>query len=251
MTYFWEQKIDEEFIKMEDLEDFICPNCHKGRLQNKENIFSDATDEDTILSSILFDESYLRWSFCGIVKCNNNKCDKTTTIAGVWKKFPEKSWDFDETNEPREINIFTKKYKIKYIDPAIILIKIPPSTPELLTEIIVSSFELFWIDQNACWNKVRVLIEKLLDLKRVKKGKTLHARIQLHLNTNELKQNRTKLEAIKWIWNDGSHENNLSRKDLQDVYEILEDVLTELFDSEKKKIAVKVRKIIKKRWKIN
>ena len=55
-----------------------------------------------------------------------------------------------------------------------------------------------------------------------------------------------KLLAIKWIGNEGSHpEKSLTKNDVIDLYEILEHVLSELFENKSKTILAKAKKINK------
>jgi hypothetical protein len=53
--------------------------------------------------------------------------------------------------------------------------------------------------------------------------------------------------ALKWIGNDGSHDENLNKNDLKDAYQILEKILIKVFNESEKKIQQKVKKINKKK----
>ena len=99
-------------------------------------------------------------------------------------------------------------------------------------------------------------LEKLLDHLKVKKTKTkngkrkrltLHARIEEYELRN--KEVADQLLAIKWIGNEGSHDDGLSRLDLVETYQLYEYALKELFGDEKKKLDKIKKGILKKKGK--
>lgn len=241
-------------MSLEQLEDLLCPNCLKWKLQHKSKNWIEEDDFYAYGTSQIFeDESLQQWKFCWMLKCNNKKCMLSTLLAGEWKVKEEiKEFLDDESGEhvlwSRLFNIFN----IKYSHPSIHLIKIPESTPKLLTEIILESFTLFWIDTSSCWNKIRCVVERILDFNKVKKITkdrkkiTLHCRIRDHLPP-KLQKIWEKLLALKWIGNEGSHSDKISRENLEDAYKILEHILIKLFDTEEEEISIKVNKINKKK----
>lgn len=84
----------------------------------------------------------------------------------------------------------------------------------------------------------------------VSKGKRLF--INLHSRIELLTKPYSKLKelffAIKWLGNAGSHSTNeITIDDCLDAYEIMEEVLRELYDSKEKNIKQLARKINKKK----
>ena len=121
-------------------------------------------------------------------------------------------------------------------------------------KIIDESFQLFWVDEASCGNKIRSSIEKLLDLQKITKtiknnrGKrqmlNLHERI-LKFKTKE-PDIANYLLALKWIGNQGSHINTvLTKIELVDAYKILEVSLVDLYDKTRLEVNRLTRKINK------
>lgn len=93
---------------------------------------------------------------------------------------------------------------------------------------LVKSFNHFWYDLDACANKIRQVIELIVDEKKGK-GPTLHAKI-LSLKSELGDSLVKKLLAIKCIGNDGSHTDRLfERVELLDTYCILVDIFDQLW----------------------
>jgi len=95
------------------------------------------------------------------------------------------------------------------------------------------SFPLFWIDLEACANKVRTSVEYLLDHEQLSverwPGAKLHQRIEkLEADQPDL---FARFMAIKELGNVGSHElGRLRVRDLVDAYQIVDNVIYEVFE---------------------
>ena len=208
------------------------------------------------------DHSGLTCKFVAISRCNNPDCKEITTIVGKTKSVLETrrkeyypGWSPDYFDEPPDPEPdYTMVYEIDYTDPAIKLLIFPEEIHKEVGELIEDSFRLFWVDEASCGNKIRIVIEKLLNFQKVNKtvktknGKrvklSLHKRIVLFKDKNPRVANY--LLALKWLGNQASHGGKkLKRKDLMDAYKILELSLQELYytkRSEVEKIAKKINK---------
>ena len=81
-------------------------------------------------------------------------------------------------------------------------------------------------------------------------NKKKRVKINLHNRIDKLAKQHSELKelllAIKWIGNEGSHpEKSLTKNNVIDLYEILEHVLSELFENKSKSILAKAKKINK------
>jgi hypothetical protein len=117
--------------------------------------------------------------------------------------------------------------------------------PNDVRDKLEQSFRLFWCDLEACSNRIRTSIEKLLDylegnrtaLSVTEKGDplTLHARIERYGKTD--KPLSEHLMAVKCLGNAGSHSDPIKRDDILDAYEMMDYVLREMFDPPAKRIS--------------
>jgi hypothetical protein len=137
-------------------------------------------------------------------------------------------------------------YEPLMFEPPLRIINIPSGVPSDVNEQILQSFRLFWCDPDAASNRIRIAIESLLDFRGVKRTSInknrkrvklkLHARIELFGQMGEpLSAN---LMAVKWLGNAGSHSSTtVTRDDVFDAYEIMEFVLSEMYDPARKRVA--------------
>ncbi|QRR00803.1 DUF4145 domain-containing protein [Dyadobacter sandarakinus] len=112
------------------------------------------------------------------------------------------------------------------------------------------------MDTASCANKVRVVVEKMMDDLKIKKTYTssrsrksysLHQRIEFF--KTKYPQFADSVMAIKWIGNSGSHNNDpINKNDILDAFEILNYVLADLYETHKKRIH-RLTKTINKRKK--
>lgn len=257
--------IKEEFwnkdLKLFEIPKFQCPNCEIGLLIPKEEKLINAfTKKSKDYYDVIGDAECYEGFFMAISLCNNPECEEIITIAGETKILevgmetinPEPFEDYDEPHP-----IYKTSYTITYINPAIKFIKFPKNTPKEIIAIIEESFKLFWVDEDSCANKIRNSIEKLLDLQKVRKSiinrKQKRQLLTLHGRIEEFKKKKPEiieyLFAIKWIGNQGSHNEKfkLSRKELIDAYRILELIIIDLYDKSRNELDKLTKKINKEK----
>jgi len=226
-------------------------------ISDKSQIIEKATKSSSELFNITMNEKDYLGYFTSISKCNNPECGEIITITGETKlRYAGKREDFIERGEDFEFQGNILSYIVKYTNPAIRLFKVPKSTPEELLEIINRSFELFWVDEDSCGNKIRSSIEKLLDFQKINKTtinkKGRRQKLNLHQRIKKFEGKEPEivkyLLALKWIGNQGSHSSSkLSRKELIDAYEILEVSLLKLYDNRGRIVKKLVDKINKEK----
>lgn len=230
----------------------ICPRCKKGLM--KENEEKSHNLKDIKIAEPHFALEYnmhessekLRSS---LYECEQSDCDGELVLI------EEEKGELNPKNQPFyvfEYEPYIYKRTIKYMNPSVDIIEIPNQLDEKMSEILRSSFILFWIDEDSCGNKIRSAIEKLLDIQKVnkttinKKGK--RQKLNLHQRIEKFKDKKAEIAkyllALKWIGNQGSHNGKykLTKSELIDAYEILELSLADLYD----KTRVNVDKLTKK-----
>ena len=233
---------------------WICPTCNKGYIIFKENLVnikaSYATNEayqEGFYEPVSFSEL-----FSGILICSNDKCKEVVTIIG------ETSHDFNivyhNSNEPPE-QILIPIFKPKCIFPPLHIFHLSKKIPKDIKKVIIESFGLYWVDMSSCANKIRTVLEFILNDQNVKKISRHNNKITvLKLHPRLLEFEKTKSEiakafmAIKWIGNYGSHTGELTQDDLLDGLDILKYCLAKLYDDHSEHIT-KLTTTINKRKK--
>lgn len=116
-----------------------------------------------------------------------------------------------ETDDPGDRQLYAVLFP-QFISPSPHLFQIPTATPALIVDLIRSAFVLSWGDYEACINRVRTCMERLLDSIKIRrfsinKGKrnrlTLHDRILSA--QNKVPSAKPFLMAAKHLGNPGSH----------------------------------------------
>ncbi|WP_207514993.1 DUF4145 domain-containing protein [Longitalea luteola] len=230
-----------------------CPSCNKGTLiGDKKDIKSyEAISSQKLHREEDWDPEQIWGQFTGNLKCD--VCEETVVIAG--KMAVEAEHVYDEQYEG---------YNFEYIEilqpnifvPTLNIFELHKDVPEEVCNAIKESFKLFWIDSSSCANKIRTVVELIMDEQKVpktykdrgkRKGYSLHKRIELFKAAKS--EEADLLMAIKWIGNSGSHVNDeLKKDDTLDAYEILDLVTTRLYEKDSHRIKA-LSKTINKRKK--
>jgi uncharacterized protein DUF4145 len=161
----------------------------------------------------------------------------------------------DEDHEGNPIEDYMDFFRPNYFCPSLKLFSIPNGTPEDVIEEIQQSFELFFCNPSSSLNHIRIALEYLLThmgvnrykmVRNRRKSIVLHERIRLI--PEKFKEIKDHCLAIKWSGNAGSHSGEeITKDDVMDAYEIMDEVLREIFNSKKKEIIKLVKQINKKK----
>lgn len=230
----------------------VCPTCNEGHLQ----IWSDSyksrksaktqKDEDKPNFHIFEAVSVS----AGIFHCDNRTCGEYVACCGELIMDAES----DDDGYTRHIPTFVPLY----FHPPLSIIQNTSVYPNNIQKSLKDSFSLFFADLESCANKIRIVLEILLNNERVNRTAivkhkrvwlSLHRRILLYESTNP--EIARKLLAIKWIGNAGSHSGSIRKDDILDAYIILENVLNSIYSESEKDIAKTVRLIIKSKGPIS
>lgn len=250
---FWLRSFQEG-----NLSNWPCPNCHSGILKPVNKSFhyweSSASHEAGksyfIASQVKFDDTailgmeFAKYRYSILLKCST--CNECVSSCGSGEAIEDY---YPDSHDTVLLNYFTPEY----FYPALNIFYIHSKCPRAVKEQIVSSFKLFFADPPAAANYVRKAVDAILTNKKIKRYITnknkrrvslsLHDRIVAFEKINfDVAQ---KLFAIKWLGNEGSHAEKITKNDVLDAYEILELIIDDLYVGYKKSIERKILKINK------
>jgi hypothetical protein len=229
-----------------------CPVCTKGTLAlvPKSLIF-----KETVQSKREHDEDYwsrdlVNYVFTAWLKCGHPYCGQEVSVSGIGGV---EQWQvLDEDSEPE---IMHSNYFVpRFLSPMPNIFDLPKKCPDEVKIHLRAGFKLFFSDQSAAANRIRVALENLLDHLNVPRRRknqnskfsnlSLHERIEIFIR--EEPSLGGQLMALKWLGNTASHEADVSRDDLLDAFEILEHILDELIGQRSARVAELARKLTKK-----
>ena len=196
---------------------------------------------------------WISGSFGGTLKCNNVKCGESVLIMGIMSV--EDDVEYDEETGMGNLTFSEELFPVAFI-PTINIFTIHLDAPGPIKAAVLEAFKVYWIDIASCGNKIRIVVESIMDDQKILKtyinggkrtGYSLHKRIELFKSTKP--EEADLLMAIKWIGNSSSHTGDiLTRDDILDAFEILEYVLTKLYEKDSARLK-KLSKAINKKKK--
>lgn len=230
-----------------------CPRCRKGALRMDANSFAreePAYNKFNDHEGDMFEDG----RFKGFLRCNRSLCGEIVVVAGNYTAEYHDDYDH-ETETP--VTHESINYRPLIMCPAPEIIQYPSRLNRDSKTHLVRSFALFWADYAACANKLRIVTEYLLDqlgIPRVgRKGKEAHVRLDLFDRIELLKEARPghedALNALRLVGNVGSHDGVVDFEDLLTCYEAIEDVMSELLESRKQKLAERLKEIHERKGK--
>ena len=233
---------------------WICPTCYKGVLKIQTDSFK--FEETRASKRAHHDEDWtpdwIRYVFSCMLVCSNGNCKEVVSCSG--KGFV--GVDFNYYDEHGEVQLdWEDCFQPKYFFPHLKIFQYPANTPKDVAVELEASFALFFCNPSSAANHVRIVLEHLLTSLKVKRFKTasgqrlfmnLHQRIELLPKKHE--HLKDLLFAVKWLGNAGSHSTqSISMDDVMDAYEIMEEVLRDLYTSKKAGVRKIAKEIIKKK----
>lgn len=229
-----------------------CPTCSRGILKGEETEFviTETVTSKQQQADPDWDPTWINGAFTGILRCTNNQCQEIILVTGKMRVVEKKQyndkdgiWQFEQVEQ-----LYPLIFK-----PTLVLFEIEEHIPENIQKALENAFSLFWLDEASCANKIRGVVELIMDERKVAKtyiqgGKrrlySLHKRIELFQAVNS--EVSECLMAVKWIGNSGSHASDiLVREDIFDGLDVLRYVLYKLYEKDTQRIKRLTRKINK------
>lgn len=224
-----------------------CPTCRKGILRMDTKSFQkeepwhvqndlEARDLGHVLSA---------GRFKGFLRCDRPLCREIVVVAGSFQTQYHYEYD-DETEE--QITHEATDYRPYVMRPAPEIIEYPRKLNNASKEHLLRSFELFWVDYASCANRLRIVVEFLLDQFMVDRKSSKGGYLDLSVRIDKLAASHPDqkefLDALRWLGNAGSHDGVVSLSDLLDCYEMLEHLLVELLEEKRSKMSAAAKRII-------
>ena len=232
-----------------------CPTCGVGSLTAVAGTFQieETSESKDAHSHEAWEPEWIVERFVGMLRCSRSQCADVIAVAGRTEseEYYRNSLD---PEEPYDHGVETR-LRPRYLSPSPALFPMPASTPDSVRDEIVAGFGLFWIDYGACANKLRSALEALMDhfkiprsVRNKKTGK--RSRLDLHQRIEKLRARFPDvvdhLLAAKWIGNAGVHSGSVTRSDVFDAMDLIENALEELI-AKKSTGLKKIAKAITKR----
>lgn len=223
---------------------FSCPECLEGRLEvSKENehYFMPRHLQAAYQEHGLYGD-HTAGAFHAFMICHREQCGEVISIVGRYtKQFHFVGRNYNGEPKIDEDTEFTPTA----ISPAPPIISYSPQLADTPRSHLEKSFELFWVDLGSCANRLRIVVETLLDqflVPRVKSrtdGSTYSLNLAQRIDElGAIKPGHTDvLQALREVGNVGSHEGDAGFEDILDCYELLEATLDELLEDKSAKHA--------------
>ena len=222
-----------------------CPRCDRQTLQMRKGTRSreESRKSRDAVSQTGWDPDWIHGIFSALVECAASGCREVISVAGTYGTEHVHPDEYEERFYPR------------FFCPPIPLIDVPVGTPRSVRDILDEAFAVFWVSNGGCANRLRVLVERILDAKRVPKTKVgkggkrkrMCAHDRIKLLRGRQKDIGEALLALKFLGNEGSHESKLIKEDVLDAFQIVEHVLSKLYDKSRVETAKIIEDVNKRR----
>ncbi|MDN0081594.1 DUF4145 domain-containing protein [Crenobacter sp. SG2305] len=233
---FWKAQSDDVIVT-----DYKCPHCNKGLLKiSKERLvieeykYSKKNHAHPDMSS-----DWVESSCSGVMQCNYEYCSEFVAFCGDARgddiEFEPDDGDYSFGRGYEYVD----KINIKYISPSPNLIGLNDNYPEIVKELLKESFCLYWSSPSSCANKLRVIVEEVLNERKIpkrhktKKNKIIdsntHYRITRLGKIAKYKEASEYLLAVKEIGNPASHASKFNEKVIIPAYKLLDKALDILY----------------------
>lgn len=220
---------------------FKCVSCKIGAQKLVKIEATESTESSKTHKHEDWEPEWISGNFKAETNCHS--CKQIVYIVGIYN-LREYYPDYDPVAQITDPDYhhgpeYEDVHEIKYMVPAIELLRLPKKCPDNIKSYIESAAEVIFCSPGLAANKLRSSIDALLTAEKIpryrinKKSKrerlTTHDRIVMYRRKNADVGNL--LEAVKWIGNGGSHESKLSFDDVVSGLEIYGLALNLLYEN--------------------
>ncbi len=222
-----------------------CPRCGKSKLARKGEI---QREEPAHITRELEEQGLQgecsEGSFVALMVCKGAFCGGLVTVAGDYR------WDehFHTGEDGEQDSYTTYDYRIFSMRPGPPLIEVPKQLNDDAKRHLKKAFELFWTDFASCANRLRIVVEYLLDQFNIErdnaKGDPLNLASRIEKLTKTKPELAVYLNALRWLGNAGSHDGIVDFDDLLSCFDMLEHAMVELLEGREEKRRAEANRII-------
>lgn len=223
---------------------FSCPNCKKNSLFLKENSWFEHDNSEKYYSEEWYDAEFNgQIIYTAIFECVNSQCLSNVISSGIGKV--ESVQELDEDGYPTSSGKYITKYIPQYFNPPVNFFDVPENISNEVNCALISAFKLLPQSPSAAANRTRSAVERILDDFDIEPHTNLNTRLEKYVpNSDRLKNYTDNFHALRILGNSGSHEEDaIKLKDMNDAFEIIQDLLKHLYSEEKATLTQKVRAI--------
>ena len=232
---------------------YQCPSCMSGFLQVKNGTFHQNETKNSLKAHDhpAWEPEWIEFIYSCLFECTNTACKAVVSSSGIGRVEEEYYQDEYGQTEQHYGEYFTPQY----FSPHLKIFSCPKGTPEEVEKEIERSFSLLFSDPASSANHIRVALEHLLTHLKIKRytrrNNKLHF-VSLHNRIDLLPSKFDHIKdiflAVKWLGNAGSHSaHEVTLDDVLDSYELIQELLDEIFSKKRKKAKNLAKKINKKK----
>lgn len=223
------QEFEQESFEASRLPSWSCPTCGRGILRCIDGL---RIHEDSVTKEESGNEyweyEYNKYVFHGLLSCG--ECKEAVLVIG-------KGHIEHDSDRWREEASYVQWLTPCYFTPPLKIIRplLDEETPEVITDLLTKAFELFWCDPDSCLNRLRAVVEQILNGQGVRNRRAGGGFISLaerigNFNDSRYSHVKDALTAAKHMGNDGSHGfSEATREDLLDAFAVIEYCLLQFY----------------------
>lgn len=243
-------KLSEGFT-VDSLPYISCPTCESDYLVIQEKSLRTTFAAESIKNSNHpdWDPTWDFGYFSLTLICRNHNCITVHACSGNFSVG-------DNPNQTLNEAPFITSYQCKYLNPSVPILSnaLPADTPKQVIDRIKEAEQILLTDPNAAANRFRLAIEEVMNeygVHRFQIQKHKRVRLTTHARLLDFKKYENSIVdafmAVKWIGNQGSHEDTLNVGDLLTAAEILKFGLEALYGDSEAEMARKIKNILKQK----
>lgn len=220
-----------------------CPACRRGDLAPVRVDTVDSAATERMRADGVLEPEWIRGAFTAHLRCHRAACAEPVVALGEMKVEFRATPGGDTYDSQFETLLL-----LRQVIPAPPLVEVVGDCPVAVQERLDEAARVVLVDPNAAANRLRFAVEGVLDdqgvARKPSRGTrelTTHQRI---VEFGKVNQDVAEvLEAVKWIGNQGSHEDSLAPADVVEGAHILEHALALLYDRSAAEIVRRARGI--------
>lgn len=206
-----------------------CPGCPKGtlKLRRETLTFYQTTGSRSTDDEGNFDPYAITYAFSALLECRNCRFNIACSGEGIEKIF-------DYQDEEGFLNYYYEPaFYPRYFSRPMPILRLKFSVPAGVKDRLLKSFLLIFADSGAAANYARQCSEEILSDRGIpretKSGGYMSLEKRIKIFEDSDAANASRISALRWIGNFGSHPETVKLNDVFNAYDILEILLEDIY----------------------